>query len=203
MKKVIVLCFAVVMFFIPAFLFATKCDSEGEGYFIKFTLEEQEYILSFGFTDVGTGEPYTVLHPGITNGDMIAFFGSNVETDFAFVREDLDNVIDMKGRLFPHTPGVYEDDYDVAQNTINSYGEVMINVIENSQDYPYRATSGIITITSFGAVGEPVEGTFDLTFTLWLPAGDSFAPLFGADSYDITGSFRVKRVAVEDIPETF
>ena len=108
MKKVIIICFTVVVFFVPAFLLASSCDSEGDGYFIKFTLEEQEYNLTYGFTDIGTGEPYVVLFAGITNGDMISFFGSSVESDSSVVREDLDNVVDVRARLYPHTQGVYE-----------------------------------------------------------------------------------------------
>ena len=195
MKKFIISVFALIVLFVPATIFASSCDSEGEGFFIKFTLEEQEYILTFGFTDVGTGDPYVVLFPGVTNGDLISIFGSTVESDSSVVREDLDNVIDVRGRLYPHTQGVYEDDYDAAGNTINSYGELGIHISENSVVYLYSSTSGIITITSFGAEGEAVEGTFDITFEGGIaPASIGDSPLA------VTGEFRLKRVSWEDIP---
>ena len=169
MKKVIIICFTVVMLFVPAFLFASSCDSEGEGYFIKFTLEEQEYNLTYGFTDIGTGEPYIVLYPGVTNGDLILFFGGSVESDSSVVREDLDNVVDVRARLYPHTQGVYEDDYDTTTNTIQSYGALVLLIIENSELYRYESSagsSGTITISVFGEEGEAVEGTFDITLGL-------------------------------------
>ena len=193
MKKVIIICFTVVMLFVPAFLFASSCDSEGEGYFIKFTLEEQEYNLTYGFTDIGTGEPYIVLYPGVTNGDLILFFGGSVESDSSVVREDLDNVVDVRARLIPHTQGVYEDVYDMATNTINSYGELSLFISENSVLYLYESSSGTISISVFGEEGEAVEGTFDITLGI--------APLdLGDSSLTITGEFRLKRVSSEEIP---
>jgi len=195
MKKLIIICFTVVVFFVPLILFASSCDSEGEGYFIKFTLEGQEYNLSFGFTDIETGEPYIVLYPGVTNGDLIIFFGSNVESDSSVVREDLDNVIDVRARLFPHTPGTYEDDYDAATNSINSFCELDIYISQNSEVYLYDSTSGTTTITVFGAEGEAVEGTFNITFQGGLaPAAIGDSPI------TVTGEFRLKRVSWEDIP---
>jgi len=171
MKKVILICFIVVGLFVPAFLFASSCDSEGEGYFIKFTLEGQEYNLTYGFTDIGTGEPYIVLLPGAgdEDGDLIRFFGSSVESDSSVVREDLDNVVDVRARLYPHTQGVYEDDYDTTTNTIQSYGALVLLIIENSELYRYESSagsSGTITISVFGEEGEAVEGTFDITLGL-------------------------------------
>ena len=195
MKRLIIPLFALFVLWVPAFIFASSCDSEGADYYIKFTMDGQEYILTLGFTDVGTGDPYVVLYPGITNGDLIIFFGSNVESDSAVVREDLDNVIDMRARLYPHTMGVYEDDYNAATNTINSYGELDIYISENSDVYLYSSTSGIITISVFGAVGEAVEGTFDITFEGGIAPAD-----IGDSPLTATGEFRLKRVPWEDIP---
>lgn len=194
MKKLIILAFSLIALFVPATIYASSCDSEGEGYFIKFTLEGQEYNLTFGFTDIGTGEPYVALFPGVTNGDLITFFGSNVESDSSVVREDLDNVIDVRARLYPHTQGVYEDDYDTAGNTIISYGELDIYISENSEIYLYNSTSGTLTITVFGEEGEAVEGTFNITFEGGIASAD-----IGDSPLTVTGEFRLKRVPWEDI----
>lgn len=196
MKKLIIICFAAIMFFVPAIVFATRCDSEGEDFYVKFTLEGEEYILTFGFTDIGTGEPYVVLFAGITNGDMISFFGSSVESDSSVVREDLDDVVDVRARLYPHTQGVYEDDYDTATNTITSYGELRIYISENSEVYLYSSTSGTITISVFGEEGEAVEGTFNVTFAGGLPPAE-----LGDSPITVTGEFRLKRVSSEEFPE--
>jgi hypothetical protein len=196
MKKIIIICFIVVGFLVPTFLFASSCDSEAQGYFVKFTLEEQEYNLTNGFTDIGTGEPYIILYPGVTNGDLITFFGSDVESESSVVREDLDNVVDVRARLFPHTHGIYEDDYDAATNTIHSYGELDLYVSVNSEVYLYNSTSGTITISVFGEEGDVVEGTFNVTLEGGLPPAE-----LGDPSIVVTGEFRLKRISIEDIPD--
>ena len=198
MKKVIIICAIVIGLFVPAFLFASSCDSEAQGYFIKFTMEGQEYNLTYGYTDVGTGEPYAVLLPGAGDegGDLIRFFGSDVESDSTVDREDLDNVVDVREvRLYPHTQGVYEDVYDMATSSINSHGALVLQIIENSELYRYESragSSGTLTISVFGEEGEAVEGTFDITLGLG-PAA------LGDPSLTITGEFRLKRVSSEEI----
>ena len=198
MKKVIIICYILLGVFVPAFLFASSCDSEGDGYFIRFTLEGQEYNLTYGYTDVGTGEPYVVLLPGEGDegGDLIRFFGSSVESDSSVVREDLDNIVDVRARLYPHTQGVYEDVYDMVTYSVYSHGALVLQIIENSELYRYESaagSSGTITISVFGEEGEAVEGTFDITLGLGPTA-------LGDPSLAITGEFRLKRVSSEEIP---
>ena len=50
MKRLIVLGFVVALFLMPAYLFAASCDSAGEGNYITFTFDGEEYTLSYGYT---------------------------------------------------------------------------------------------------------------------------------------------------------
>lgn len=206
MKKVIVLCFALLVCLIPAFLFASSCDSAGAEYYINFTLEGQEYSLTIGYTDVDTGDPMVVVWPSIANGEAIEFFATDVETDYLSSGEDPSNVIDIEGFLHPYTAGEYIGKYQFSPNGVVEVvggGNFYINIIENDIYYYYRVASGYLTITAFGAVGEAVEGTFDVVVIRvidLMEAGGS-GPLFGEDSYDITGSFRLKRAAWEAMPD--
>ena len=94
--------------------------------------------------------------------------------------------------LHPFEQGVYIDDYDASANSIQ---EITISVGEDSNLYEYTSSSGTITVTSFGDVGEAIEGTFDLTFV-----GGLMPTAFGGSPEDVIGSFRVKRIAAEDVP---
>jgi hypothetical protein len=205
MKKVIVLCFALLVYLIPAFLFASSCDSAEAEYYINFTLEGQEYSLTLGYTDVDTGDPMVVVWPSIANGEAIEFFATDVETDYVHSGEDPSNVIDIEGFLYPYTEGEYIGKYALAPNGVEEivgWGNFHLYIIENDIYYHYVA-SGYLTITAFGAVGEAVEGSFDVivNIVIDLMEAGGFGPLFGEDSYDITGSFRLKRFAWEDMPD--
>ena len=191
MKRLIVLCFTVVLFLMPAYLFAASCDSAGEGYYITFTFDGEEYTLSYGYTDIESGEPFGALLTG--DIDEILFMGTSRE--FESIEEPTDNVIYVIAYLHPFEEGVYVDDYDASANSIQSFGEITISVGENSNLYEYSSNSGTITVTSFGDVGEPIEGTFDLTFV-----GGLIPTAFGDSPEDVQGSFRVKRIAAEDVP---
>ena len=206
MKKVIVLCFALLVCLIPAYLFASSCDSAGAEYYINFTLEGQEYSLTLGYTDVDTGDPMMVVWPSIANGEAIEFFATDVETDYLFTEKDPSDVIGIEGFLYPYTEGEYIGKYHLAPNgSVENvgWGNFHLYIIENDIYYYYGVDPGYLTITAFGAVGEAVEGTFDVTVNIVIDSmetGDS-GPLFGEDSYDITGSFRLKRFAWEDMPD--
>jgi hypothetical protein len=194
-KKTYMWTFTLMVLFAPAVIFASSCGSEEETFFIKYTLEGNEYVLNYGLADVRTGEPFAILDPIAANGDVISLFGSTIESDSSEVREDLENSIDVKGRLLPHTPEVYEDEYDAARNSDQSFGRLSIYIREDKAEYLYGSTSGTITVTSFGPVGEAVEGTFDIIFeTDMEPAGIGDSPL------SVTGEFRLKRISQEDIP---
>ena len=73
MKKLIILCFVPLVVLIPAFLFAASCDSEGEDYYITFTMGGAEYTITFGYSDVDTGEPFAAVQPGEGEPDWIYF----------------------------------------------------------------------------------------------------------------------------------
>jgi hypothetical protein len=200
MKNVLIICIAAVVFFVPAFVLASSCGSEGddgfegEGYFIKFKEGEQEYNLTYGFSDVESGEPFAIVIPGGSAAVLIMVFASSVESDSTVVREELDDVIDVTARLYPHT-GEFEDDYDAATNSVNSFCELDIYISENSNEYLYGSTSGTVTITSFGAEGEAVEGTFSITFE-----GGMEPAALGDPTLDVTGEFRLKHLPLEVIP---
>ena len=191
MKRFIVLCFTVMLFLMPAYVFAASCDSAGEGYYITFTFDGEEYTLSYGYTDIESGEPFGALFTG--DVDEILFMGTSRE--FESTEEPTDNVIYVIAYLHPFEEGVYVDDYDASRNSIQSFGDITISVGENSNLYEYSSSSGTISVTSFGDVGETIEGTFDLIFE-----GGVMASAFGGSPEDVQGSFRVKRIAAEDVP---
>ena len=191
MKRFIVLCFSVVLFLMPAYLFAASCDSAGEGYYITFSFDGEEYTLSYGYTDIETGEPFGALLIG--DVDEILFMGTSRQ--FESTEEPTDNVIYVIAYLHPFEEGVYIDDYDASRNSIQSFGEITIFVGEDSNLYEYSSSSGTISVTSFGDVGETIEGTFDLIFE-----GGLMPTAFGDSPEDVQGSFRVKRIAAEDVP---
>jgi hypothetical protein len=76
MTKILVLCFVLGVFFVPAFLLAASCDSEGAEYYITFTLEGVEYSCTFGYTDVETN-PFATDQSG---GSWTFMAGVNSET---------------------------------------------------------------------------------------------------------------------------
>ena len=191
MKRFIVLLFTVILILIPVYLFAASCDSTEEGYYITFTFDGEEYTLSYGYTDVATGEAFGALFT--RDGEEIHFYGINQEIEST--DGPADNAIYVIAYLYPHELGVYLDDYDASRNSIQSFGEITIIAYDGKNLYEYSSSSGTISITSFGNVGEAIEGTFDLTFEGGLKP---FA--FGDSPEDVQGSFRVKRIAAEDVP---
>ena len=200
MKKLIVLCFALLVIFVPAFLFASSCESGGEGedFYIRFTMDEQEYILTFGYSDGNTAAPVVaLLHISDTQDDIL-IYGSNWEEG----GETSDIRVDFWGPLFPYIKGEYQGDYTLAVvNGFNSiyvgYGYLTIDIWDDLDWYRYNSTGGTVTITSFGDVGGAVEGTFDVTFMGGIvePAALGDSPL------DVTGDFRLLRVSEDDFPK--
>lgn len=197
MKKLIVLCFALLVILIPAFLFASSCESGGEGedFYIRFTMDGQEYILTFGYSDGSTDAPVATLQI-VDTQDRIYLFGSNWEED----GDTSGILVDFWGSLVPYIQGEYLGDYTLAViNGLNSifvgYGNLSIEIFDIPDFYQYRATGGTVTITSFGDVGGAVEGTFDVTF------GIDLGPVaLGDPTLTITGDFRLLRVSIDDFP---
>jgi hypothetical protein len=195
MKKLIVLCFVLLVILIPAFLFASSCESGGGGedFYIRFTMDEQEYILTFGYSDGSTVAPVVVLQHISDTQDGIFLYGSNWEEG----GETSGILVDFLGSLFPYIKGEYLGDYTlVVINGLNSIlvgdGYLSIEILDIPDFYIYSATGGTVTITSFGDVGGAVEGTFDVTFTLPAALGDP--------TLAITGDFRLLRVSEDDFP---
>jgi hypothetical protein len=197
MKKYIFFSFILLVILIPAFLFAASCDSGGEGedFYIRFTMDGQEYILTFGYSDGSTDAPVAALQHISDTQDGIFLYGSNWEES----GDTSGILVSFLGSLLPYIKGEYIGDYTLAViNGFNSIyvgdGYLSINIWDGLDGYQYRATGGTVTFTSFGDVGGAVEGTFDVTFTIMLPAALGDSPL------TVTGGFRLLRVSVDDFP---
>ena len=203
MKKLIVLCFVLLVILIPAFLFASSCESGGEGedFYIRFTMDEQEYLLTFGYSDDSTDAPVVALGHINDTQDVIDLFGTNWEEG----GDTSGILVDFYGSLLPYVQGEYLGDYTltgnngVGVNVLNSiyvgYGHLYINIWDDPDSYQYSTTGGTVTITSFGDVGGAVEGTFDVTFGIYL------GPVaLGDPTLTITGDFRLLRVSEDDFP---
>ena len=197
MKKLLLLCFAFALLLVPAFTFAASCDSTEDEYFIKFTFEGEEYTCSFGHPDSEVDVPYaavtTSLPIAALNGplEFIQFFGATWNPTSS---EDPSFLIQVGGRLYVFTAGEYTGEYALPE-----LGTVWIWIMDGEAFYYYMASEGSITIDSFGEIGEAIEGSFNATFTL---SGDFVVPAgIGDDNQTVTGTFRVKRVSEEDLPE--
>ena len=195
MKRLIVLCVALIVILIPAFLFAASCDSEGADYYITFTMGGVEYNLSFGYSDVDTGEPFVAVQLG--EPDWIYFAGRSVDSTEA--ETPTGDYICVESFLYPYTQGVYTGTYTLGIDGVpDSYigdGYLYIDVVEEGEPYFYYSTSGTVTITSFGEVGEAVEGNFNVHISIPLDfiIGSFAGPLLEIE-YNIEGTFRLKRV---------
>jgi hypothetical protein len=102
-------------------------------------------------------------------------------------------LIEVGGRLSVFTAGEYIGEY-----TLPDIFPIWIWIFDGESYYYYMASSGSITIDSFGEIGEAIEGTFDATFIL---SGDLVVPVgIGDDNQTVSGSFRVKRISEEELP---
>ena len=197
MKKIIAFCFVVLVIFVPVYLSASSCDSSGEDYYIKFTMDGQEYILTFGNSEESTDAPVVALQEINDTQDLIVIYGSNWEEG----GDTSGILVYFLGSLLPYIKGENLGDYTLEEiNGLNSiyagYGYVSLEIYDIPDMYQYRATGGTLTITSFGDVGGAVEGTFNVTLTYM-----DMEPLdLGDPTLTITGDFRLLRVSVEDFP---
>lgn len=175
MKKLLVLCFVLGVFFVPTFLFASKCDSEGAEYYINFTLEGVEYSCTFGFTGVET-DPFAAAQSG-----GIYTFMAGVTGETTLFGEPSGDYAWVEVYFEGSTTGTF--------TTAGEDFEVEIWIAEGGNYYYYYESAGTLQVTAYGEVGGVVEGTFDLT----LEGGIEPAAL-GDSPLTITGSFRVKRI---------
>ena len=178
MKKVIMLCVAVLVLLLPAYLFASSCESaNGEEYYINFTLDGVEYSCTFGFTDVGNGNPWAAVQPG---GWTFAA-GTNVEVS---TDDDIpDNWVYIEVWVYGATVGTYS----YPDELVDLFIEIYIEGVYSE----YEANSGSLEITTFGEVGSAVEGRFNVGLDLVFFEGGAF-PLGTAHS--VEGTFRVERI---------
>jgi len=193
MKKLIFLFIVLLVIFIPAFLFASSCNSGGAEYYIKFTTDGQEYLLTYGYPlDISKDAPMLIVWVGSV--DDIQIYGTNWQEGI----ETPEILIDFEGWLHADINGEYLGEYTLEDNGIvgnyAGYGEFHINILDAPYEYAYYSAGGTVTITSFGDVDGAVEGTFEITFDLYVPTA------LGDSTLDITGDFRLHRISEDDFP---
>jgi hypothetical protein len=197
MKKLIVVAVALLFLIVPAFVFASSCDS-GSDYYIKVAFEGEEYTLGFGHPDSGSDVPYGALViyvPQVTSlaiaPEYITFFGEIADENA--LEDPVSFYIEVEADLFPPILGTYTGNFDLY---LSEDGWIRIFIIQDGTPYYYYSISGTVNISSFGDVGEAIEGTFDVT----LNEGGDLIFTIGDPSLYVEGSFRVKRIAEEDLP---
>jgi hypothetical protein len=175
MKLICVICMAVALLCTPAFLMAASCDSEA-GYYVTFTFEDENYSVSVGFSDVDTGEAFATVND--TEGVGTFIFGTNVASSSTTWNLPTDSIWVLL-LVENNAAGNYQFGADSIQAYLGMYGQL------------YSAFAGNIVITSFGEIGETIEGTFSLRLDNYSVEGSGFHSL--AD-LPFVGYFRVKRV---------
>jgi hypothetical protein len=196
MKKFIIVSAVLLFLIVPSFMFGASCDSDPD-YYIKVAFEGEEYTLTFGHPDSSVHVPYGALvinepliAPQAPISDIIVFFGES--EDEATLQNPVSFYIEVSASLYSPTAGVYTGDY-----LLNDNGNVRVFIIQEDTPYSYFSQSGTVNISAFGDVGSAIEGTFDATF---IQGGDFAAFGIGDPTLSISGSFRVKRIAEEDLP---
>jgi hypothetical protein len=198
MKKFIVLYFIVLAVCVPVYVAASSCES-GEDFYIKCTMDGQEYMLTYGREDISKDAPFAVLYTDMERRSIF-ISGSNVSSDEGI--ESLEMGIMITGELRPDNVGEYIGDYTlVTSNGITSTNagegifQIIILVVDVDDTYIYESTGGIATITSFGDVDGVVIGTFNVNLE-----GGLFSAALGESTLDITGEFRLFRISENDLP---
>jgi hypothetical protein len=177
MKRVIMLCFALVVLIVPSLLFASSCESTEAEYYINFTLNGVQYSCGRGFTDVGNGNPFAAVQPG----DWTFGAGTNVESSF-YADPDGDFVY-----VQVHVTGTTVGTYSYSGEEV----DIFIQIYTGGLYFEYTANSGSLEITTFGDVGSAVEGSFNLGLDL-IPLSEGVVPL--GTAYSVEGTFRVERI---------
>ena len=181
MKKLVLVCVILAMILLPAFLVSAGCESAGAAYYSTFSLNGgDEITCSLGYTDIDSDGPFAAVQ----SGTWTFFSGSSVSK--AFEEPASGDHICVDGMVY----GVVAKEYLYSNFDFN----ITIYITQDGVDYIYIADGGSITITSFGAAGEAVEGTFTLHVYNALANGLSMTPQQLEDAYDVEGSFRVQRI---------
>lgn len=177
MKWGIMLCFMVLVFPVPVYLFASSCESATEAeYYINFTLDDMEYSCIYGFTDVGNRNPFVAVHP--ENWTFGA--GQNVETLFGI--EPAGDYVYVE---------VYVDGTTIGQYFYPGDLNVIIKVTVEGVYSEYHANSGSLEFITYGEIGSAVEGSFNVGLDL-VPTGGGVVPL--GTAHTVEGTFRVERI---------
>jgi hypothetical protein len=151
----------------------------GPGY----TLDENEITFNYG--------------PNYSNEEPIAFLSDNAILMYGCscweANLDVEIVLFLSCGLYPNTPGEHIGTYG---DEVTDIGTCSIGFhITEEQKYFYTSNDIIVTITSFGDVGEDVEGNFSCTLEYVNAAATSFgSPL------TVIGEFRVLRAAEDVYP---
>ena len=185
MKKVIVLVFVGLVILVPAFLFWGCASEDGcsTEYYIKFTVNGQEYSLNSGTPQIDENTPAITVSP---NEDTI--YTQNGTCGSA---DQMQLSIEFYGWLYPDTPGEYIGTYSQTGSD-DGLSNIYLMISEPFPDQSsYFQSGGTFTITTFGDVGGIVEGTFDVTWVSSAPA-----PSFGSPMTTV-GEFRLLRVSDE------
>jgi hypothetical protein len=207
MKKVVVLCYVVLVMLVPAFLFIIGCAAEDECplnpepayYYIRFTMDGPEYTLDEQVYTVNYSHPYynskpsAILSPDESNIFIVGQICGNGS-------ERADIALQLHGYLSPSTPGVYIGTYDDTGSDAGFFISLFYEITEPyPNNYFYLKTGGTITINTFGDVGGDVEGNFDITIESTVPVP---APSFGL-YLTVVGEFRLLRLSDEYFPAPF
>lgn len=147
MKKLIIPLFVLLMLSVPAVIFASSCESAGEelpDYYISFSVDGQEYIMSFGVSGVEVN-PFATVE----GGSATYFFATDDNT--------ASTEIEPEDYILIWFVGTEASDYTA--------GEDLMDFLYYIADARWELSSGTITITAFGDVGEAIEGTFIITLT--------------------------------------
>jgi hypothetical protein len=177
MKRFFMMILVAALLCTPTILMAASCDSGEAGYFVAFTFEGTAYRVSLGFSDVDEGEAFATVDTSETPGTIIMGTDGIFATDVS--GPPMDSVYAVLV-VVGTSAGTYE------------YSSKNASALVGINGGTYMADSGTIVVTSFGAVGEAVEGTFNMDLAAYTIEGDDYQTLAGMP---ITGSFRVKRVA--------
>ena len=195
MKKVIVMCFIVVVIIIPAFLFINSCASgvscplnpEPDNYYIKFTMNGPGYTLDINEITMNYGPAFSVPDPlaVLVSDSEIQIKGGTCGEG----GEQVDITMSLNGFLSPNTPGEYIGTYGDEVTDIGTCNIAFEIGEGESGPYFYDGTDETITITSFEGLESDVEGTFSCT----LEYNNAIAPSLGSP-LSVTGEFRLKNI---------
>ena len=167
MKKVIIMLFAVCVFFAPAVVFASSCGSTGlPDYYILFTIDGQEYVYAFGVSDI-EAKAYAV-YDGI---EETRFYATDDKSASSTNEPDNYIIISFLG------DGPVDYVYGINPMYISFY----------TVDGYYAIVAATLTVTQYGDVGGSIEGTFTATVE---------ATFNGTETINLEdGKFRIIRIA--------